>query len=60
MHTTCKSLKVTVGALAIASAALGLTACGGHGRAPVTSRDQLMGATPGSSSVHFEAGNAVK
>ena len=59
MNTTYKSLKVTVGALAIVSAALGLTACGGHGGGGQKSQE-LMGPMHGSSSVQFEAGHAVK
>ena len=57
MNTTSKSLKVTVGALAIAAAALGLTACGGHGGG-MKSRLDLMSPMAGSSSV--QVGNAVK
>jgi hypothetical protein len=58
MNPMCKSLKVTVGALAIVSAALGLTACGGHGGG-MRSRLELMSPMPGSSSVQFDGGNAL-
>ena len=59
MNTTSKSVKVTVGALAIGLAVLGLTACGGHGGAKQKSQE-LMGPMLGSSSVQFEVGNAVQ
>ena len=56
MHTTSKSLKVTIGAIAIAAAALGLTACGGGSPA----KKAALSLMPGSSSVQLEVGNALK
>jgi hypothetical protein len=55
MHTTSKSLKVTAGALAIALAILGLTACGGGGKL----RRELS-PMPGTSISHSEVGNTVQ
>ena len=57
MHTTSTSLKVTAGALAIALAILGLTACGGGGRAKLQNRLSPM---PGTSISHSEVGNTVQ
>ena len=58
MHTTSKSLKVTAGALAIALAILGLTACGGSkGKTPAPQGLSLM---PGTSISHSEVGDTVK
>ena len=60
MHTTSKSLKVTAGALAIALAILGLTACGSRGGSGGTTPQMMApGAPSGSSSAQFEAGNTV-
>jgi hypothetical protein len=55
MHTNSKSLKVTAGALAIAVAILGLTACGGGGKL----RRELS-PMPGTSISHSEVGNTVQ
>jgi hypothetical protein len=55
MHTTSKSLKVTAGALAIALAIVGLTACGGGGKL----RRELS-PMPGTSISHSEVGNTVQ
>ncbi|HXB88868.1 hypothetical protein [Mycobacterium sp.] len=55
MHITSKSLKVTAGALAIALAILGLTACGGG-----AAKKDALSPMPGTSISHFEVGNTVK
>jgi hypothetical protein len=58
MHTTSKSLKVTAGTLAIASAVFGLTGCGSRGGSGGTTAGMMApGAPSGSSSAQFEAGN---
>jgi hypothetical protein len=57
MHTTSTSLKVTAGALAIALAILGLTACGGGNRAKL---QHMLSPMPGTSISHSEVGNTVK
>ena len=56
MHTTSKSLKVTAGALAIALAILGLTACGGGGR----KLQNRLSPMPGTSISHSEVGSTVQ
>jgi hypothetical protein len=55
MHSTSKSLKVTAGALAIALAILGLTACGGGGKL----RRELS-PMPGTSISHSEVGSTLQ
>jgi hypothetical protein len=55
MHTTSKSLRVTAGALAIALAILGLTACGGG-----AAKKAALSPMPGTSISHSEVGNTVK
>jgi hypothetical protein len=57
MHTTSKSLKVTAGALAIALAILGLTACGSGGG--LKQRQQLS-PMPGTSISHSEVGSTLQ
>jgi hypothetical protein len=56
MHTTSKSLKATAGALAIALAILGLTACGGGSPA----KKAALSPMPGTSISHSEVGDTVK
>ena len=56
MHTTSKSLKVTAGALAIALAILGLTACGG-GKGKTTTPAMMA---PGTSISHSEVGSTLQ
>ena len=57
MHITYKSLKLTTGALAVAFAVFGLTACGGHGAPTKQERLSLM---PGTSSAQFEVGSTLQ
>jgi hypothetical protein len=56
MHTTSKSLKVTAGALAIALAILGLTACGGGGG----KLRRTLSPMPGTSISHSEVGSTLQ
>ena len=56
MHTTSKSLKVTAGALAIALAILGLTACGGGG----SKLRRTLSPMPGTSISYSEVGSTVQ
>ncbi len=57
MHSTSTSLKLAVGALAVASAVFGLTGCGKR-----AVERQMLGSSmmPGSSSVQFDVGQTAK
>ena len=57
MHSTSTSLKVAVGALAVASAVFGLTGCGKR-----AVERQVLGSSmmPGISSVQFDVGQTAK
>ena len=57
MHTTSKPLKVTAGALAIALAILGLTACGSGGG---LKQKQQLSPMPGTSISHSEVGSTLQ
>jgi hypothetical protein len=57
MHTTSKSLKVTAGALAIALAILGLTACGSRGG---MRQSEQLSPMPGTSISHSEVGSTLQ
>jgi hypothetical protein len=57
IHITYKSLKVTAGALVLASAVFGLTGCGGGTAKPTPERLGLM---PGTSSAQFEVGSTLQ
>ncbi|MGB7145426.1 hypothetical protein [Mycobacterium sp.] len=58
MHTISKSLKVAAGALTIALAILGLTACGSGGNP--AQKMQRLSLMPGTSISHSEVGDTVK
>jgi hypothetical protein len=57
MHITYKSLKLTAGALAVALAVFGLTACGGHGGGKLK---DVLSPMPGTSISHSGVGNTVQ
>ena len=57
MNTTSTSLKVTAGALAIALAVLGLTACGSGGG---MRKSEQLSPMPGTSISHSEVGSTLQ
>jgi hypothetical protein len=57
MHSTSTSLKLAVGALAVASAIFGLTGCGSHAKQKLLDAPTTMS---GSSSAQFDAGHTVE
>ena len=59
MHSTSTSLKLAVGALAVASAVFGLTGCGSRG-APAQKETLGSGTMSGSSSAQFDVSHTVE